>query len=267
MESRNEVNARSLREKTFHDNFFGQADNPRKELTKYYLTTARSRIFFWDTVLKYCTNKDVLILGCGAELQDTRFLEACKSAMFLDISSVAIARIKETLSNGNRNFHYVVDDANTLSKVEDASISLVVCVGVLHHLNLQQATLAIRRILAPDGVLLAYEPLGGNPAINLYRRLTPKLRSADERPLSRGDLSLISSTFGGGMKTRRFHVIGYLAGLCARWPIFNAVRKATDWLDETILERVPLLSKAAWICVVEAKKGVVPFVKTEPVGL
>jgi SAM-dependent methyltransferase len=254
---------RSVREKAFHDSFFGQTNNPRKELTKYYLATLRSRIFFWDAVVRYCANKDVLILGCGVELPDTRVLGTCKSATFLDISSVAMARVREMMSNRNGNFRYVVDDANTLTKIEDASISLIVCVGVLHHLNLQHATLAIRRILAPGGILLAYEPLGGNPAINLYRRLTPKLRSADERPLSRVDIGLISSTFDGGIKTTRFHVIGYLAGLFAHFRIFFAVRRATDWLDKTIFERVPFLSKGAWICVVEAKKGIAPFVKAE----
>ena len=43
----------------------------------------------------------------------------------------------------------------------------------------------IFRILKSNGTLIFIEPLGTNPIINLYRKLTPKSRSKDEHPFTR----------------------------------------------------------------------------------
>ena len=40
-----------------------------------------------------------------------------------------------------------------------------------------------------------YEPLGTNPMIRLYRRLTPRLRSPDEHPLVDADVDLARRSF------------------------------------------------------------------------
>ena len=40
------------------------------------------------------------------------------------------------------------------------------------------------------------EPLGTNPLINLYRKLTPKSRTIDEHPLISKDFDFIKNTFG-----------------------------------------------------------------------
>ena len=40
------------------------------------------------------------------------------------------------------------------------------------------------------------EPLGTNPLINLYRKLTPRSRTADEHPFVTKDFDFIKSTLG-----------------------------------------------------------------------
>ena len=50
-------------------------------------------------------------------------------------------------------------------------------------LNFLSVLNEISRILKPNGKLLFIEPLGTNPLINFYRKLTPKSRSKDEHPL------------------------------------------------------------------------------------
>ena len=50
----------------------------------------------------------------------------------------------------------------------------------------------IHRILKSKGNLIFIEPLGTNPIINLYRKLTPKSRSKDEHPLINKDFKYIS---------------------------------------------------------------------------
>jgi len=48
---------------------------------------------------------------------------------------------------------------------------------MLHHLDLTHAYPELHRILKPGGHLLASEALNYNPLIQLYRRLTPEMRT------------------------------------------------------------------------------------------
>ncbi len=62
----------------------------------------------------------------------------------------------------------------------DQTFDLIVCNGVLHHLDLRYAYPELARVLKPGGRILCLEALGYNPAIQLYRKLTPHLRTAWE---------------------------------------------------------------------------------------
>jgi len=55
------------------------------------------------------------------------------------------------------------------------------CAGMLHHVELSYAFPELRRVLKPGGRILAAEALNYNPAIKLYRNLTPSLRTAWEK--------------------------------------------------------------------------------------
>ena len=55
----------------------------------------------------------------------------------------------------------------------------------------------------PTGAVF-YEPLGTNPMIRLYRRLTPRLRSADEHPLVDADVALARRSFAVSPSTPSF---------------------------------------------------------------
>ena len=44
--------------------------------------------------------------------------------------------------------------------------------------------------------MIFIEPLGTNPLINLYRKLTPRSRTVDEHPLIPKDFDFIKSTLG-----------------------------------------------------------------------
>jgi SAM-dependent methyltransferase len=72
----------------------------------------------------------------------------------------------------------------------------VVCgSGILHHLDVARSGREIARVLRPDGAAVYIEPLGHNPAINLYRRLTPSMRTVDEHPLKVEDFAVLQDSF------------------------------------------------------------------------
>ena len=68
----------------------------------------------------------------------------------------------------------VVADGRRLP-IADASVSLVWCVHVLHHLSDPSAALdEARRVLRPDGHLVLAETVEDHPAIRLARRIHPE---------------------------------------------------------------------------------------------
>ena len=66
--------------------------------------------------------------------------------------------------------------------------------GILHHLNMKNVCFEISRVLTNNGKIIFIEPLGTNPVINFYRRLTPKSRSVDEHPLIKTDFEILKLT-------------------------------------------------------------------------
>ncbi len=72
----------------------------------------------------------------------------------------------------------------------------VVCgISILHHLDLNSSYSELLRVLKPGGKAFFIEPLGHNPFINLFRKLTSNLRTEDEHPLLKADLQLLSKYF------------------------------------------------------------------------
>ena len=85
---------------------------------------------------------------------------------FLFIFSIAKAEIiKEIIIEGN-------------NRISDETIRVY---GEIE-LNKNFTENEINKVLKDDGEMVFLEPLGTNPLINLYRKLTPKSRSVDEHP-------------------------------------------------------------------------------------
>jgi len=115
----------------------------------------------------------------------------------LDISNVSIenARLKAKEQKLSNTYFLQADAEDT--KIPDSSIDVIICSGMLHHLDLSFAFPELRRILAPNGKILAVESLNYNPFIKLYRFLTPDMRTEWEKHhiLSNKDLKFASYFF------------------------------------------------------------------------
>src|SRR3546814_3139995 len=72
-------------------------------------------------------------------------------------------------------------------------------------------TLFRSRVLRPGGRAVFIEPLGLNPAIELYRRFTPSARTPDEHPLLRRDFRRFDAAFGS--TSCRFYGLATLAAV------------------------------------------------------
>ena len=88
------------------------------------------------------------------------------------------------------------------------------------------------------------EPLGLNPLINLYRRLTPTMRTSDEHPLLPSDLALITQRFGH-VEVHYYYLLTLIIAVLPNMPGLNLLRRAFEALDSCLF-RVPWLRERAW---------------------
>ena len=117
-----------------------------------------------------------------------------KELVGIDISEVSISKANENAKKQDLQIEYLVDNCENLNLKEN-TFDLVFGSGILHHLNIDKAFNQINRVLKKDGEMVFLEPLGTNPLINLYRKLTPGSRSVDEHPFVKKDFDLINSLF------------------------------------------------------------------------
>jgi SAM-dependent methyltransferase len=131
----------------------------------------------------------------------------------------------------------------------DASMDAVCGSGILHHLDLHRSLAEVRRVLRPEGFAVFVEPFGTNPIINLYRRLTPKMRTVDEHPLVPADFDLMRAQFSS--VEVEFHNLLALAGaglvkVGGGDRVVGRLHRADDWL----FRRSNLARRMAWVALI-----------------
>lgn len=254
------LSERKIRELEFHDRdrdkkFVAEAkttDTFEKFYgnKKYYSATKRSQRFTENWLRDQCNGGGVFLdYACGDGLNATKASElGATLSIGIDISSVSIDNARERAKKlGAKDVIFCQSDAENTGLPND-SIDFIICAGVLHHLDLSYAFPEIRRILKPGGKVLAIEALDYNPAIKLYRFLTPDMRTDWEKAhiLSLRDVKFASRFFTVS-RIDFWHVIGYAAG---KIPFLAPV---LEFLDKG-LEKVPFLNRMAWIFTFELQK-------------
>lgn len=241
------MNDRLSREKEFHNETF--ATGSRKSVKKYYSTTDISKGFYRDQIYKDVAGKKILEYGCGPGSQAFTLAEKGAEVYAIDISDVAIEQTQEKAKAMGLDIHCSVMDAENLSFPDD-NFDLVCGSGILHHLDLEKAYPELKRVLKPGGKGIFFEPMGYNPFINLYRNLTPSMRTEDEHPLLMEDFELAENYFDN-VTPHFFHLTSFFSSFIPGAGLRKAASKPLNRIDRVLIERVPFLRKYAWIAVVE----------------
>jgi hypothetical protein len=127
---------------------------------------------------------------------------------------------------------------------------------MLHHLDLTYAFPELRRIMKPGGVILAVEALNINPAMKLYRRMTPSMRTEWEKEhiLSHRHLKF-AEWFFDVRNVRYWHLFVIPAALVQNTPLFGPSVLLGEALDAVAM-RIPLLNRLAWQFTFEMHKRI-----------
>ena len=183
----------NIREKEFH-NILHSGKSSRFERI-FYKALFNLRKYFIDSLEKKIFEKEILDFGCGNGNTSQRVYKfRPKKILGIDISDQAVKQAISSAKKLGMDIEYKVENCEKLD-LPSESFDIVYGQGILHHLDLVKSIQEIFRILRKGGLIIFAEPLGTNPAINLYRFLTPKSRSRDEHPLIFKDLDLIKKHF------------------------------------------------------------------------
>jgi SAM-dependent methyltransferase len=210
----------------------------------YSVTSAEYQAYA-TSVFPRCRNARVLEIGCGEGDDALKMAENGAEVSAIDISKAAIDKANQVSAHRGFKADFRVMDAEALDYA-DSEFDMVCGEGVLHHLNLDIMMRQLRRVLKPDGVAIFTEPLGMNPFLRTFRRLTPIMRSPDEHPLIRRDLDLLRQSFVR-VEIQFFYVVTPLAALFYPLNWHKPVMRALDKLEQRFLfRRVPPLRMLAW---------------------
>lgn len=233
------------REKEFHDNLYDQEGHGDREgAVKYYSVTRRGKTFLEDQVRAHCKGKKALEYGCGPGGLAYLLAKEGSNVTAIDISDVAIQRGKDAAKEEGLKIKFRSMNAEQMD-FADNSFDLVCGSGIIHHLELDKAYAEIVRVLKPGGTAVFLEPLGHNPLINLYRHLTPAMRSPDEHPLRVDDFKL-AETYFGRVEVRYFNLFSLALVPLRKLPFFSHILSFGEAVDRALFTVLPFLRKHAW---------------------
>ena len=250
-----DLKSRLEREAKFHDAKYSGADL----YPKHYALKPTEYVYNeMSRMLGDLTGKQVLEYGCG-EGWITRDLASRGAEVFaFDVSDQSIATTRGVLDKAGllARCHLQVMPAEALSYA-DESFDVAVGFAIIHHLDLNKALAELHRVLRPGGVAYFAEPLGTNPAIEIYRRLTPQFRTSDERPLVLSELPHLLRGFRSFSHEEHYLTalgavaLAYIPG-GAR--VFPALSAQLHRVDKTLLKQFPQLGRLAWYTVLRIQK-------------
>ncbi len=183
----------NIREKDFHNKLQSKTKGRFENI--FYKAISNCGEDFLIFLKKNAQNSEILDYGCGIGSSVEKVIKYNpKKITGIDISEISIEKAKKKAKELNIDITYKVDNCEKTS-LEQNSFDIVYGTGILHHLEIDKCLDEIYRVLKSKGDLLFIEPLGTNPIINLYRKLTPKSRSKDEHPLTKKDFEYMNKKF------------------------------------------------------------------------
>lgn len=171
----------------------------------------------------------VLDIGCG---EGERGLELAKKGADvdgIDISETYVDRARVALKSTGLDASqcaFSVMDAHHMT-FADGTFDLIIGRGIIHHLELRTSITEVTRVLKPGGVGVFMEPLADNPLLQLFRWLTPRARTLDERPLGKKDLQYIAE---GRQTANRYYglvttPVAVMSSILWPWNVDNLAMK------------------------------------------
>jgi len=245
------LSEKNIREREFHNKLHSEGKTKFEDI--FYKALFNLFDDFYNYLKNHIKNKDVLEYGCGkGSLIEKIINYEPKNISGIDISDQSISIAKKRSKELNLNIQYQVQNCEETT-LSSESFDVIYGSGILHHLDLKKSIRELNRLLKVNGSLVFMEPLGTNPLINLYRKLTPKSRTIDEHPLTNKDFDFIKNTLGE-INIRYYGFMSLVFFIFYRNSKKSIIFKLSTILDNWIF-KIKFLRFLAWSVLIVAKKS------------
>jgi SAM-dependent methyltransferase len=223
---------------------------------KYYVLL-RNAFKRYDEALGDLSGKKVVVVGCS----DVGVLPLARrgaNVIGIDVADEAVAQLNEQIAKEGYadRAKGMVMNAEDLT-FEPGSVDMIVCTGVLHHLDVEKSAKTFSKVLKSDGRVVMMEPLAWNPAAALYRQVTPSMRTEFEHPLKPVDFKILRRHFS----KVDFSAHAFLSCLAIPFtfiPGANGLNKILvsllDSIDQVLFKIAPFLKLFGWTAVIVCEK-------------
>jgi SAM-dependent methyltransferase len=240
-------------EKEFHDK---KSENAGTGFYTYGVLGKADR-YAHDSTCGDLQDLVVLDLGCGTGHHSLSLAKKGALVYAVDLSAGMVEKTKRRVKENGLGDRIKVLQMNAEElQFGDETFDIVFGHSVLHHTNLDITRREVHKVLKRGGKGVFLEPLGHNPLVNLFRKLTPSRRTPSERPLKIEVLSFFAEPFSA-LKHREFYLMALIAFpllLSKDVVIFQRVFKYLSQFDDSLFSHWPLLGRYGWVTVFEVIK-------------
>lgn len=215
-------------------------------------------------------DKRLLDVGCGLGEASVYFALLGAQVTSADLSQGMLDATSRLAAANRVSIAPHLAAAEDMGLPHDARFDVIYAGNLLHHVDIEQTLSRLKPHLAPDGLLVTWDPLAYNPAINVYRSIASGVRTPDEHPLTWNDIKLFRRNFDS-VETRYFWlttlIIFVIMALAQRrnpnkeryWKVvvqegekWRWLYEPLEWLDGVLLRICPPLRMLCWNVVVVA---------------
>ena len=231
----------------------GATDDKVKKAAKtrpVYETNIAVRGYINKWIKEECEGKVVIDLACGSgEITEKIAQSNPKLVIGTELAHLTVKANQERISKKFPNAYFILDDCEK-SSLPDNCADIIICSGMLHHVDINTASDEIKRLLKKNGKMLAIEALKYNPVFNWYRNRTPEARTHWEAAhiLGLNEANLI----GSKLKVIKIKYWQLFSILSVFFPkrIRTGVLFFFNLLDKIVLS-IPYVQRMSWIFTLE----------------
>lgn len=245
-------------EREFHDQI--ALNDVQESYYNFYNLGALERAdTFSEELLGNVKDKQILDYGCGTGYKSHKFARMCSRVFAIDISFESLKSGKRTSEEKRLNdrIFWIAMIGECLA-FKSETFDLIYGHSILHHLDLDYALPEIARLLKKGGRAVFLEPLDTNPAIRLFRKLTPTKRTPTEKPLTFKQIHKFEKHFSE-VHHREFYFISLFAYawnlIIPNDKLYTLFLNILGPFDDFLLKWIPPLRYFCWITVLEFKKS------------
>lgn len=200
-----------------------------------------------------------LDLGCGEGKDLPRLALERMRVVGIDTSWTQLGLAKERIrAEPSAKIMLICADATALP-FSSAAFHMIFGKAILHHISPPETVIReVMRVLCPGGYVAFAEPLAFHPLFWLARRLTPQMRSKNERPFPPDEFGRLSAFFEKHEVEFWFLLtpMAYLLRIFPKGePLFKRVYAWLGKLDKFLLNRIPQARRWAWYGVIRGRKN------------